>query len=122
VSRTTEQQPAASAGDDAEVIDAVPVDEGEPQHVRPAAPRASAGPEELATAPSRPPARGSAPVAARAAAVAVTFAAGAVTAAVVRGASKRRAVKAAKRSSTAGLSVLSTRSFMVDVHLLGPRD
>jgi hypothetical protein len=68
------------------------------------------------------PARASMPVVAQAAAVAATgFAPGAVTAAVVRRARARRTVKAARRRQPA-LPVLGTRSFLVDVHLLGSRD
>ncbi len=114
------------AGDDAEVVDAVPVETHDAPRVRagrPAAAGTAAPAGGLTTPASRLPARGSVPVVAQAAAVAVTgFAAGAVTAAVVRGASKRRAVKAAKRSPRDLLPVVGTRSFLVDVHLRGPRD
>jgi hypothetical protein len=62
-------------------------------------------------------------VAKQAAAVAVTsFAAGVVTVAAVRGA---RAVRARRRSRRKGgqlAPVLATRSFLIDVHLLGSRD
>jgi hypothetical protein len=69
------------------------------------------------------PARAPMPVVAQAAAVAATgFAAGAVTAAVLRRARVRRTVKASRRRDGAALPVLGTRSFLVDVHLLGPRD
>jgi hypothetical protein len=86
--------------DEEEVVDAVVVAEG----------------REVA------PARAPMPVVAQAAAVAATgFAAGAVTAAVVRRARARRTVKAARRRQPA-LPVLGTRSFLVDVHLLGSRD
>lgn len=116
------------AGDDAEILDAEVVAEDEvPHRPRPANRSAPApsppAPGGLQTVTPQSLVRSSVPVAAQAAVVAVTgFAAGAVTAAVVRGASKRRAVKAAKRSPKAGLPVLGTRSFLVDVHLLGPRD
>lgn len=62
---------------------------------------------------------------AQAAAVAVTgFAAGAVTAAVVhRSRAKRPAIAPAHRpTADRGLIVQSTRSFLVDVHMLAPRD
>ena len=59
----------------------------------------------------------------QAAAVAATsFAAGVVTVAAVRGA---RAVRARRRSRRKGgqiAPVLATRSFLIDVHLLGTRD
>ena len=59
----------------------------------------------------------------QAAAVAATsFAAGVVTVAALRGA---RAVRARRRSRRKGAQmapVLATRSFLVDVHLLGSRD
>lgn len=63
------------------------------------------------------------PVIAQAAAVAATgFAAGAVTAAVVRAARSRRAPKARRRTPQAGTQVVATRSFLIDVHVLAPRD
>jgi hypothetical protein len=64
-------------------------------------------------------------VAKQAAAVAATsFAAGVATVAVVRGA---RAVRARRRVRSRGKAqqmapVLATRSFLIDVHLLGSRD
>src|SRR5919198_3573727 len=64
-------------------------------------------------------------VAKQAAAVAATsFAAGVATVAVVRGA---RAVRARRRARSRGKAqqlapVLATRSFLIDVHLLGSRD
>jgi hypothetical protein len=63
-------------------------------------------------------------VGAQAAAVAATgIAAGAVTAAVVRRAAHRRSVKAGRRARAArGLPVVASRSFVVDIHLLAPRD
>jgi uncharacterized protein with PhoU and TrkA domain len=63
------------------------------------------------------------PVIAQAAAVAVTgFAAGAVTAAVVRAARSKRTVKARRRPAELGTQVVATRSFLIDVHVLSPRD
>ena len=53
---------------------------------------------------------------------ATSFAAGVVTVAAVRGA---RAVRARRRSRRKGgqiAPVLATRSFLIDVHLLGSRD
>jgi hypothetical protein len=59
-------------------------------------------------------------VAKQAAAVAATsFAAGVATVAVVRGA---RAVRARRRKANQLAPVLATRSFLIDVHLLGSRD
>jgi hypothetical protein len=61
-------------------------------------------------------------VAKQAAAVAATsFAAGVATVAVVRGA---RAVRARRRARSRSqlAPVLATRSFLIDVHLLGSRD
>jgi hypothetical protein len=57
-----------------------------------------------------------------AAGAATSFAAGVVTVAAVRGA---RAVRARRRSRRKGgqlAPVLATRSFLIDVHLLGSRD
>jgi hypothetical protein len=98
----------------AEIVDAVPV---------PADGDAPYAPPPLVRDPSAlPPAR-VAPVAQAAVVAATGFAAGAVTAAVVRGMGRRRAVRtAAKRSTRHGLPIAGTRSFLVDVHLLGPRD
>ncbi|MCW2998439.1 MAG: hypothetical protein JWN65_1988 [Solirubrobacterales bacterium] len=63
------------------------------------------------------------PVVVQAAAVAATgFAAGAVTAAVVRAARSRRAVKPRSRSVELGPQVIATRTFLIDVHVLAPRD
>ena len=126
--------------DDAEVVDALPVSPEEPAR-RASAPRATGhGPVTVQDLPSdamRGPAGVPAPFVrtggvvpartvpvAQAAAVAATgFAAGAVTAAVVRGLTKRHAVKAAgRRGGRGGLPVVGSRSFLVDVHLLGPRD
>lgn len=104
---------------EAEILDAVVVDEQEepqPRH----SPHGST--PVVRDAPAALPAR-PLPVA-HAAAVAVSgFAAGAVAAAVVHGVGKRRAVKAAARKQDArALPVLGTRSFLVDVHLLGGKD
>jgi hypothetical protein len=56
----------------------------------------------------------------QAAAVAATsFAAGVATVAFVRGA---RAVRARRRAKSQVGPVLATRSFLIDVHLLGSRD
>jgi hypothetical protein len=105
---------------EAEILDAVVVDERE--EPQPRDPPHTSAPVVVSDAHAPLPAR-SLPVA-RAAAVAVSgFAAGAVVAAVVQGVGKRRAVKAAARKRDArGLPVLGTRSFLVDVHLLGGKD
>ncbi|MBA2349521.1 MAG: hypothetical protein H0V81_14640 [Solirubrobacterales bacterium] len=99
----------------AEIVDAEAVEEGESL----AAPL----PPPVVREPQPLPARSALPVA-QAAAVAVSgFAAGAVTAAVLHSVGKRRAVKAAaKRPGKPALPVLGTRSFLVDVHLLGGKD
>ena len=103
------------ADDEVEVVDALPVPAGE-------GPRSPPPPPQLVREPTvlgerRVPA-------VQAAAVAATgFAAGAVTAAVVRSVVKRRAGKAVSRRQEKGrLPVLGTRSFLVDVHLLGGKD
>ncbi len=63
------------------------------------------------------------PVIAQAAAVAATgFAAGAVTAAVVRAARSKRTVRPRRRPVELGPQVVATRSFLIDVHVLAPRD
>lgn len=79
--------------------------------------------------PVVPPARGvvhgrqALPVIAQAAVVAATgFAAGALTAAAVRAARSRAAVKPRRRAVPTGPQVIATRSFIVDVHVLAPRD
>lgn len=61
---------------------------------------------------------------AQAAAVAVTgFAAGAVTAVVVhRNRTRKPAIPARRSQSAGGLVVQSTQRFLVDVHVLAPRD
>src|SRR5689334_23450146 len=77
-------------------------------------------PGELAPSPSA--AGAGLVVAKQAAAVAATsFAAGVATVAVVRGA---RAVRARRRARSRQqlAPVLGTRSFLIDVHLLGSRD
>ncbi len=109
----SERAPEDLTDDDAEIVDALPVASGE-------------GPRSTPL-PSPPPARDPAPLPARtvpvaqAAAVAATgFAAGAVTAVVVRGVTKRRV--AAKRQTKPRLPPGPTRSFLVDVHLLGSKE
>jgi|SRR5215207_967331 len=92
---------------DAEIVDAVPVDD--------------------AALPATPPSGGrelSAPVVRQAAAVAATsFVAGAATIAaariVRRGGLRRRAPR---RRAVGRGQVVATRSFLVDVHVLAPRD
>jgi hypothetical protein len=60
------------------------------------------------------------PLVVQAAAVAASgFVAGAATAAVVR---HRRVKKAAKRRGHLAAGVVASRSFLIDVHLLGSRD
>jgi hypothetical protein len=62
-------------------------------------------------------------VAKQAAAVAATsFAAGVVTVAVVRAGRSVRAKRKARRRASQLAPVLATRSFLIDVHLLGTRD
>jgi hypothetical protein len=62
-------------------------------------------------------------VAKQAAAVAATsFAAGVVTVAVVRAGRSMRAKRKARRRASHLAPVLATRSFLIDVHLLGTRD
>ena len=111
----SEREPDDVSDDDVEVVDALPVPSGEgPRRVPP--------PPQLVREPAPLPERRVPAV--QAAAVAATgFAAGAVTAAVVHGVVKRRAVRAvSKREGKGGLPVLGTRSFLVDVHLLGGKD
>ena len=70
----------------------------------------------------RPEPTGAVVVKQAAAVAATSFAAGVVTVAAVRGA---RAVRARRRSRRKGgqlAPVLATRSFLIDVHLLGSRD
>jgi len=110
------REPDDLTDDDAEVVDALPVASGE-------GPRSPAPPAQLAREPAPLVERRAAPAVQAAAVAATGFAAGAVTAAVVRVVVKRRAVKAvARRQGKGGLPVLGTRSFLVDVHLLGGRD
>jgi hypothetical protein len=75
-----------------------------------------------ARALQRPEPAGAVVVKQAAAVAATSFAAGVVTVAAVRGA---RAVRARRRSRRKGAQlapVLATRSFLIDVHLLGSRD
>ena len=117
--RVSAREPEPLADDDAEIVDAFPVGVGDDPG--PAAP-ASPGGAPARRAPAASLAR-TVPVVQAAAVVATGFAAGAVTAAVVRGVGRRRGAKAvAKRQGKAGLPVLGTRSFLVDVHLLSPKD
>jgi len=102
--------------DGAEIVDALVVPEG---HSFPSAPPP---PPQLVAERAGPPAR-TVPVAQAAAVAATGFAAGAVTAVVVRGMSRRRAGKAVGRRQAKGRQpVAGTRSFLVDVHLLSPKD
>ncbi len=115
----TSRLPRVSARDhdeQTEIIDAEAVEEGGALDVPLAPPVAVREPAAL-------PARSALPVA-QAAAVAVSgFAAGALTAVVVHSVGKRRVVKAAARKpGKPALPVLGTRSFLVDVHLLGGKD
>ncbi len=111
----SEPEPDDVTDDDVEVVDALPVPSG-------GGPRSVPPPPQLVREPAPLPERRVPAV--QAAAVAATgFAAGAVTAAVVHGVVKRRAVRAvSKRQPKGGLPVLGTRSFLVDVHLLGGKD
>jgi hypothetical protein len=97
---TAGAEPGDAAADDVEVVDALPV----PADAWPVEPRR----------------RGAPPVARQAAAVAATsFVAGAVTvlaARQARGARRRRRARRAQRPVT----VVASRSFLVDVHLLAP--
>ena len=107
----------ALADDEDEIVDALPVPSGEgPRRTPPPVP-------ELVREPRRLPETRTVPMVQAAAVVATGFAAGAVTAAVVRGVTRRRAVKAAvRRPARPSLPIVGSRSFLVDVHLLGPRD
>jgi hypothetical protein len=103
--RKDEDDRGDGAGDEAEVVDGVPVPEG---------PRAYEAPPPVVT--SRSGIAVANPVAVQAAAVAVTgFAAGAATVAAVR---RHRARKALRGSRKALGEVRATRSFLVDIHLL----
>jgi hypothetical protein len=78
--------------------------------------------EDVGSLTPRPSTGAGVVVARQAAAVAATsFAAGVVTVAAVRAGRAVRAKRRARRKAAA-LPVLGTRSFLVDVHLLGPRD
>ena len=78
--------------------------------------------EEAGSLMPRPSAGAGVVVARQAAAVAATsFAAGVVTVAAVRAGRAVRARRRARRKTSA-LPVLATRSFLIDVHLLGSRD
>ncbi|WP_445149104.1 hypothetical protein [Baekduia sp. Peel2402] len=103
---------ATTEPDDVEVVDALPVPEA---HELPPAP--TPAPAE----PSRGGLVVAAPVAVQAAAVAVTgFAAGAATVAVVRKARARKQVRARRSGKDkARGDIRATRSFLVDIHLLG---
>ncbi len=98
--------------DDAEVVDALPVVAGEEREHVPFVP------QHTEALPARALPR------AQAVAVAATgFAAGAVAAVVVGGVTKRHAVKAAERRKPKhALPIVGSRSFLVDVHLLGHKD
>lgn len=104
---------APAADDDVEVVDALPVPEA---HEIPAPPPAAPAPSE--------PGRNlvvAAPVAVQAAAVAVTgFAAGAATVAVVKRARSRKQLRSRRKDQRG--DIRATRSFLVDIHLLGGRD
>ena len=78
--------------------------------------------EDAAPLVPRPSAGAGTVVVRQAAAVAATsFAAGVVTVAAVRAGRAVRARRRARRKA-AQLPVLATRSFLIDVHLLGSRD
>jgi hypothetical protein len=78
--------------------------------------------EDVGSLTPRPSAGAGVVVAKQAAAVAATsFAAGVVTVAAVRAGRAVRAKRRARRKGTQ-LPVLGTRSFLIDVHLLGSRD
>lgn len=102
---------------DVEVVDALPVPEAhEIPAPSPTAPGESEPGRNLVVA---------APVAVQAAAVAVTgFAAGAATVAVVRRARSRKQVRRLRRKEQGKAlgEIRATRSFLVDIHLLGGRD
>jgi len=72
---------------------------------------------------ARPDAAAGGVVVKQAAAVAATsFAAGVVTVAALRGAKAVRARRRTRRRANQLAPVLATRSFLIDVHLLGSRD
>jgi hypothetical protein len=99
-------------GDDVEVVDALPVPEAHEIPAPPAAPVTEDGARSLVV---------STPVAVQAAAVAVTgFAAGAATVAVVRRARARKQIRIRRKDAKAlGREIRASRSFLVDIHLLG---
>lgn len=68
------------------------------------------------------PAAGAVVVKQAAAVAATSFAAGVVTVAALRGARAVRARRRSRRRANQLLPVLATRSFLIDVHLLGSRD
>ena len=79
--------------------------------------------EEAGSLMPRPSAGAGVVVAKQAAAVAATsFAAGVVTVAAVRAGRSVRARRKARRRARQMAPVLATRSFLIDVHLLGSRD
>jgi NADPH-dependent FMN reductase len=79
--------------------------------------------EEAGPLAPRPSAAAGVVVAKQAAAVAATsFAAGVVTVAAVRAGRAVRARRRARRRASQLPPVLATRSFLIDVHLLGSRD
>lgn len=88
------------AGADAEEVDAVPV-------------LSAGGP----LAPARPP--GQVVVRQAAAVAATSFAAGVATVALARAHKVRRARRRARKAMA---PIVASRSFLVDVHLLGPRE
>jgi hypothetical protein len=72
---------------------------------------------------ARPDAAAGVVVVKQAAAVAATsFAAGVVTVAALRGAKAVRAKRRTRRRTNQLAPVLASRSFLIDVHLLGSRD
>lgn len=76
-------------------------------------------PEPVA-GPSPPATRPAAGVAQAAAVACTGFVAGAAAAVAVRGARRRRAVRAGRRGKGQGaLSVVASRTFLVDIHMLG---
>jgi hypothetical protein len=101
-----------------EVVDGELIEEGETGAALP-----SPGPGP----PGRAPTRGLAvpvtalPAVQAAAAAATGFVAGAATLALVRRRSARRPVRPSARATRGddGLSIVATRSFLVDVHLIG---
>jgi hypothetical protein len=114
VTEPVDEDQMAAGAEEAEVVDAVPVPQGATAYEPPAAPAVPAPRGGLVVA---------SPVAVQAAAVAVTgFAAGAATVAVVRHRRRRKALGTRRKDRTALGEVLATRSFLVDIHLLGGRD